>query len=132
MNEQDLRDCIERVKSGRLSRRDFVRRMISLGLTAPFATQLLVNAGVAMAQTPSPAPTQRGGGGVLRVLWWQAPTLLNPHFAVGTKDQDGARMFYEPLASWNPDGVLVPVLAAELPSVENGGVARMADRSRGN
>src|SRR5262249_5402805 len=22
-------------------------------------------------------------------LWWQGPTLLNPHFAVGGKDQDG-------------------------------------------
>jgi peptide/nickel transport system substrate-binding protein len=124
MNEQDLRDGVRRVKTGRLSRRDFVQRMILLGLTAPFATQLLVNAGVAMAQSTAPAPTQRGGGGVLRVLWWQSPTLLNPHFAVGTKDQDGARMFYEPLASWDPDGVLVPVLAAELPSVENGGVAK--------
>jgi peptide/nickel transport system substrate-binding protein len=33
------------------------------------------------------------------VLWWQAPTLLNPHFANGTKDQDGSRVFYEPLAA---------------------------------
>ena len=33
------------------------------------------------------------------MLWWQAPTLLNPHFATGTKDQDGSRIFYEPLAA---------------------------------
>ena len=51
----------------------------------------------------------------LKVLWWQGPTLLNPHFAVGTKDQDGSRIFYEPLAGWDPDGDLVPVLAAEIP-----------------
>jgi peptide/nickel transport system substrate-binding protein len=57
-------------------------------------------------------------------LWWQGPTLLNPHFAVGTKDQDGSRVFYEPLAGWDPDGNLVPVLAAEIPSVENGGLAK--------
>ena len=38
----------------------------------------------------------------------RAPTLLNPHFAVGTKDQDGSRIFYEPLASWDPDGNLSP------------------------
>jgi extracellular solute-binding protein (family 5) len=60
---------------------------------------------------------------MLKVLWWQAPTLLNPHFALGTKDQDGSRIFYEPLASWDPDGNLVAVLAAELPSLENGGLA---------
>ena len=57
------------------------------------------------------------------MLWWQGATLLNPHFAVGTKDQDGSRMFYEPLAGWDPDGNLVPVLAAEIPTVENGGLA---------
>ena len=68
-------------------------------------------------------PTKRGGGGALKVLWWQGPTLLNPHFAVGTKDQDGSRMFYEPLAGWDADGNLVPVLAAEIPTVENGGLA---------
>ena len=58
-----------------------------------------------------------------KVLWWQAPTLLNPHFATGSKDQDGSRIFYEPLASWDPDGNLVATLAAELPSLDNGGLA---------
>ena len=55
---------------------------------------------------------------------WQGPTLLNPHFAVGTKDQYGCRVFYEPLAAWDGDGNLVPILAAEAPSVQNGGVAK--------
>ena len=61
---------------------------------------------------------------MLKLLWWQAPTLLNPHFAVGQKDQDASRIFYEPLAAWDRDGNLVPILAAEIPSLENGGVAR--------
>ena len=52
---------------------------------------------------------ERGGGGALKVLWWQGATLLNPHFAVGTKDQEGSRIFYEPLAAWDGDGNLVPV-----------------------
>jgi peptide/nickel transport system substrate-binding protein len=86
---------------------------------------MLASAGVAQAQTkPAFSPTKRGGGGPLKVLWWQGATLLNPHFAVGTKDQDGSRVFYEPLASWDPDGNLVPNLAAEIPSVQNGGVAK--------
>ena len=79
--------------------------------------------------TPSPRSrcsrrSQRGGGGPLRTLWWQAPTLLNPHFATGTKDQDASRIFYEPLVGYDPDGNLVPVLAAEVPSVANGGLAK--------
>src|SRR5438309_3924289 len=98
--------------------------MLGLGLTAPFAARLLTQAG--LAQTAPAAeykPTKAGGGGALKVLFWQAPTLLNPHFAVGTKDQEGARIFYEPLAAWDPDGNLAPALAAEIPDIENGGVA---------
>ncbi|MBV8934843.1 MAG: peptide ABC transporter substrate-binding protein [Alphaproteobacteria bacterium] len=124
MNEQDLRDLAAAVRAGRVSRRAFVQRMVGLGLTAPFAARLLAASG--MAQMAAPAeykPTKAGGGGSLKVLFWQAPTLLNPHFAVGTKDQEGARIFYEPLAAWDRDGNLVPVLAAEIPEIENGGVA---------
>src|ERR1700722_14113408 len=125
MDERELRRLIGDVKKGRLSRRGFVRRMAAVGLAAPLATQLLAISGVAMAQSaPVYKPTKRGGGRALKVLWWQGPTLLNPHFAVGTKDQDGSRLFYEPLAGWNPDGNLSPVLAAEAPTVENGGVAK--------
>ena len=125
MNEQELRRQIGEVKVGKLSRRGFVQRMAAVGLAAPLATQLLAFSGVAMAQPKSTyKPTKRGGGGLLKVLWWQGATLLNPHFAVGTKDQDGSRIFYEPLASWDGDGNLIPCLAAEIPTVENGGVSK--------
>ena len=124
MDEQDLRGLIDRVKTGGLSRRAFVRRMAAVGLAAPLAAQLLSHAGVAMAQSrPVYKPTKRGGGGPLKVLWWQGPTLLNPHFAVGTKDQDGSRIFYEPLAAWDRDGNLRPVLAASVPGREDGTLA---------
>ena len=91
--------------------------MVGLGLTAPMASMMLMHAGVANAQ-PAPAykPTKRGGGGALKVLWWQGATLLQPHFANGTKDQEGSRIFYEPLAVWDDDGNLVPILAAEIPT----------------
>jgi peptide/nickel transport system substrate-binding protein len=125
MEERELRALIAQVKSGRLSRRGFVQMMVGLGLTAPLAAQMLASAGVAQAQTKlTYKPTKRGGGGALKTLWWQGATLLNPHFAVGTKDQDGSRIFYEPLASWDPDGNLVANLAAEIPSVQNGGVGK--------
>jgi peptide/nickel transport system substrate-binding protein len=125
MEEREIRELIGQVKAGRLSRRGFVQMMVGLGLTAPLAGQMLASAGIAQAQ-PKTAykPTKRGGGGALKTLWWQGATLLNPHFAVGTKDQDGSRIFYEPLASWDPDGNLSLVLAAEIPSLQNGGVAK--------
>jgi peptide/nickel transport system substrate-binding protein len=125
MDHHALHELIAHVKAGRLGRRAFVRMMVGLGLTAPMAAQMLASAGVARAQSKAPAftPTKRGGGGPLRTLWWQAPTLLNPHFATGTKDQDASRIFYEPLAGFDPDGNVIPVLAAEVPSVQNGGLA---------
>src|SRR5215831_829097 len=126
MDEHALRALITDVKAGRLSRRAFVQTMVGLGLTAPLAASQMLAAGGVAAQPKSVdfTPTRRGGNGLLKTLWWQAPTLLNPHFATGTKDQDAARIFYEPLAAFDPDGNVVPVLAAQLPSVDNGGVAR--------
>src|SRR6516165_1160277 len=67
MHEQDLRELIAAVSAGRVSRRTFAHRMIGLGLTVPFASQLLAHAG--FAQSPAPIdykPTRAGGGGALR------------------------------------------------------------------
>ena len=125
MNEQQLRDLIVATKAGRVSRRAFVRRMVGLGLSAPFAGLLLAHAGVAAEPAKSDyKPAKAGGGGALKLLYWQSPTLLNPHFAVGTKDQEGSRIFYEPLAGWDAAGNLVPALAEEIPDLENGGISR--------
>ena len=126
MDEQALRGLIAEVKDGKLSRRAFVQQMVAVGLTAPMASPdaRLIRAWRRRRRAEFEyKPTKRGGGGALKVLWWQGATLLNPHFAVGTKDQDGSRIFYEPLAGWDPDGELVPMLAAEIPSRENGGLA---------
>jgi peptide/nickel transport system substrate-binding protein len=126
MDEREIRGLVQDVASGRLSRRAFVRTMVGLGLTAPLAAQMLGAAGLAHAQTRAATftPTRRGGGGLLKTLWWQAPTLLNPHFATGTKDQDASRIFYEPLAGFDPDGNVTPILAAEVPSVAAGTLAK--------
>jgi peptide/nickel transport system substrate-binding protein len=82
----------------------------------------------------APAPTastaagaRPGGGGPLTLLWWQAPTILNAHLSLATKDVGAVRVYAEPLADFNARNELVPILAAEVPSIENGGVAR--DRS---
>ena len=125
MDEHELRGLLNEVKAGRLSRRSFLETMLGLGVTAPMVAQIFASAGIAAAQPkPAFAPTKRGGGGLLKTLWWQAPTLLNPHFANGTKDQDASRIFYEPLGTYDPDGNIVPILAAEVPSLQNGLVAK--------
>ena len=81
MDERQLRGLVEDVRRGRLSRRAFTGTMIALGLTAPIAMQMLSHSGAAVAvEKPVYKPTKRGGGGTLKLLWWQGPTLLNPHF----------------------------------------------------
>jgi peptide/nickel transport system substrate-binding protein len=124
MDEQDLRGLIAEVKTGRMSRRSFVRRMMAVGVAAPMASMMLAYDGVAMGDATLPyRPTKAGGGGLLKMLLWQAPTLLNPHFASGTKDQIASRIFFEPLAGWDKDGNLIAQLAAEVPTKENGGLS---------
>ncbi|MBB3320218.1 MULTISPECIES: peptide ABC transporter substrate-binding protein [unclassified Rhizobium] len=59
----------------------------------------------------------------LKLLLWQAPSTLNPHLAPGIKDQTASRIVYEPLASFDREGRLVPFLAAEIPTLENGAVS---------
>ena len=122
MNEQDLRGLVAEVKDGRLTRRGFVQRMVALGLSAPLAGLMLAEGGVAQAADVRDGykPTKAGGGGPLKLLFWQGPTVLNGHFSTGTKDVEGARIFYEPLAAWDSDGNLVPVLATTIPTVQNG------------
>lgn len=71
----------------------------------------------------SPAVAERGSDGELRVLYWQAASVLNPYLSTGAKDVDPASMILEPLALVANDGSLIPVLAAEIPSIENGGIA---------
>ena len=125
MNESEIRGLIDQVRDNGISRKQFIRHMIGAGLTVPVAAQMLLTSGLAQAQTASSyKPTKRGGGGALKLLWWQGATLLQPHFASGTKDQEGSRIFYEPLGAWDADGNLVPILAAEVPTLANGGVSR--------
>jgi peptide/nickel transport system substrate-binding protein len=126
VDDNALRRQIEDVKGGRLSRRAFARAMLALGLSAPMVAEMLASAGLATAE-PRPAgfrPSKRGGGGDLRILMWDAPLLLHPHFGRGLRDFTASRLVYEPLAAPAPDGTFVPVLAEEVPSRDNGGVAR--------
>src|SRR5437899_1012263 len=125
MDEWELAESLRRVREGSLDRRQFARTLLGLGLTAPMVVELLgPRPGHAQARRSVFTPTRRGGGGELKTLWWQAPTILNPHLATGAKDADASRIFYEGLVSFDPDGTIVPNLTAEIPTIENGGVAR--------
>ena len=59
----------------------------------------------------------------LKLLYWQAPTTLNPHLSPGTKDREAASPVLEPLAAYTADETLEPILAAAIPTVDNGGIS---------
>ncbi len=84
--------------------------------------KLLMTAAAA-ALLATPALAQRGADGQLNILYWQAPSIQNPYLSGGTKDIESSSLVLEPLAYYNETGAMVPALAAEIPTVENGGVA---------
>lgn len=65
----------------------------------------------------------RGAGDTLRILNWQAPTNLNPHFSQGYHNSAPARMVLEPLVSIDTEGNYHPVLIEEVPTLDNGGIS---------
>ncbi len=83
----------------------------------------LMGAAAAVALIPFSAMAERGSSGHLNIIYWQAPSILNPYLSGGTKDVDSSNLVLEPLARYNQVGELVPWLAESIPTVENGGVA---------
>jgi len=75
----------------------------------------LISAVAAAAMTVSAAQAERGADGQLTIIYWQAPSILNPYLSGGTKDVESASMILEPLANYNETGEMVPVLAQALP-----------------
>ena len=78
----------------------------------------------AVALGASAAMAGRGSDGQVSVIMWQAPSTMNPYLSAGTKDIIASSIVLEPLASFTTEGTLAPRLAAEIPSLENGGIAK--------
>jgi peptide/nickel transport system substrate-binding protein len=119
------------LKTGKLTRREFLERATATGMSLAVAGFVANSVGMqgASAQESTGRPTAgtenntRGQGDELRILLWQAPTTLSPHTATGTKDFLAASLVLEPLFNYLPDATVIPNLVAEMPTVENGGLA---------
>lgn len=83
---------------------------------------LLLGAIASTAFAPM-ALAERGSDGNVSIIYWQAPSILNPFLSGGTKDVESASLIVEPLARYDQDGNLVAWLASEVPTVDNGGVS---------
>jgi peptide/nickel transport system substrate-binding protein len=117
----EAREIVKLGMTGRLSRREVIAQLAMLGLGASAIASALAGAGLQPARAAMGG--RRGDNGVLKLLYWQAPTIVNPHLAQGTKDYHASRVCLEPLLSVSGAGVFTPVLAAEVPSRANGGLS---------
>ena len=103
--------------------RGFAANLARVASGAPAAFAALIALGAlavaCAASDPSPTPDAK----VLRIRYWQAPTHANPYLSASDKDEDAGAVTLEPLANYGPDGGLIPRLAVEIPTAENGGVS---------
>jgi peptide/nickel transport system substrate-binding protein len=83
---------------------------------------LLLGAVATCALAPA-AFAERGSDGELSIIYWQAPSTLNPYLSGGTKEVESASLVIEPLARFDDTGTMVPWLVDTIPTVENGGVS---------
>ncbi len=83
---------------------------------------LLLGAVASAALAPS-AFAERGADGQVNLIYWQAPSIMNPFLSGGTKDTEASSLVLEPLARYDASGAIVPWLASEVPTVDNGGIS---------
>jgi peptide/nickel transport system substrate-binding protein len=96
-------------------------------LSTPYISRRLLLAGAATtlarrarAQTSPP----RAPKGQIVIGLSQEPTVFNPLMPAIEVDQGVWFNLFDPLWAAEPDGTLVPQLAAEVPSLENGGISK--------
>lgn len=98
---------------------------------ASLVTLSLVLSACGTGQSPSPGASAGGespvesaaAGGTVTIGLFQEPDNLNPYTAVQTASRIVRQMTLEGLVAADPDGNYIPELAAEVPSVENGGIS---------
>ena len=130
-----VRSAYDALASGSISRRTFVERLSALGIGVA-GISFLADSAAASQATPGATPAavgerpavgtenqERGAGGELKILQWQATTHLSPHTATGTKDFLAASLVIEPLLLYLPDASRIPNLVTDVPSIEAGTLA---------
>ncbi len=94
------------------------RRLLQAALTAGALPLAAAPRAARAAGTPPATPTGQIIAGIS-----QEPTVFNPLMTHIEVDEGVYMNLFSPLWSVNPQGAFVPELAAEIPSVENGGVS---------
>lgn len=123
---------VTQLRNGEISRRKFARAAAALGM-APALITAITSRVVAQDATPEDMEDvfatdgrpfddgtenqTRGEGGEVRIIQYQAASILSPHVSTGYKDYDAARLVVEPLLDYLPDAQLYGVLLDAVPSL---------------
>ena len=128
---------VDQLTRGEISRRQFLAQGAALGVGMTMLGFFVRHVQTTSAFAPHPQDATpeagarpaagsegktRGQDGELKVLLWQAVTLLSSHVASGSKDFIAADIVNEPLMRFLPDGSIIPNLVTEVPTIENGGL----------
>jgi len=83
----------------------------------------LMGAATALALAPAAYAAGRGTDGTVNILYWQAPSIMNPYLSGGTKDVQASSLVLEPLAGYDQKGRMFPRLAQDIVENQNRGHA---------
>jgi peptide/nickel transport system substrate-binding protein len=83
----------------------------------------LVAAGMLACTVAQAAASERASDGQVNLIFWQAPSIMNPYLTGGIKDIESASLVLEPLARYDETGAMVPWLVDEIPTLDNGGIS---------
>ena len=119
-HHDDLLCAARRVREGRLSRRAFLASAAAAGFAAPFAQRLLDTTPVSAAPAHQHEPPK---GGQVIVGLSQEPTIFNPLKSTLEVDRGVQFAIFDSLFRVGLEAELIPNLATEVPSVENGGIS---------
>src|SRR3954447_2254749 len=118
-HHDDLLRSVSLVNEGRLSRRKFLASAVAAGFALPFAERLLER-DVLAAPARQDEPVK---GGQVIVGLSQEPTVFNPLKSTLEVDRGVQYAIFDSLWRIDQDAALIPNLATEIPSVENGGIS---------
>ena len=117
---------IDAVTSSRLTRRSLLRRSAALGLSAPVLGGLLAacqQAGPSVTAT-APASAAPVRGGRIVVAMDAEPDFMNRLFTIRGGSIFSYAAMTDPMFDATIDGTYVPMLAADVPTVQNGMVSK--------
>jgi peptide/nickel transport system substrate-binding protein len=115
-----MSDITDESKGVSLDRRELLRSGSLLGLTLPFAGGL----GAMALSGLGAAPAQAASPGQLVIGVTQEAVNFNPLLYVNTGVETSVEFIvFDALWKFDPEGKLLPNLAAEIPTAENGGIS---------